>query len=191
MHNRLREAGFTLIEVLVAAGLLVTIAVGVAEIAGRAVAASAAARARTAATLAAVQRMEQLRALVLSASADAASGSLVRVTDLTTDLSVDPASDGGPGLAPSPPATLDDNVPPYVDYLDAAGLPIGRGSTPPPSAVYIRRWAVAALPEAPDDSVVLQVLVVPVPDAVRRGAGSPRAPAAAVRLVSLKSRRVS
>jgi hypothetical protein len=60
---------------------------------------------------------------------------------------------------PSPAGTLDSNVPPYVDYLDAAGTWAGRGATPPGSAVYVRRWAVQPLGRDPDDILVLQVIV--------------------------------
>jgi type II secretory pathway pseudopilin PulG len=185
------DVGFSLIEVLVVAALLVVVAVGVAEIGGRTLRANAATRSRTAATLAAVQKMEQLRSLTLSAAADATTGALVRVTDLTADLSAEPAGAAGPGLSSSPAGTLDDNVPPYVDYLDATGTWVGGGVTPPPSAVYIRRWAVTPLPDDPEDSVVLQVVVLAVRDAIRPPAGRATVPGGDVRLVSVKTRRAS
>ena len=86
-------------------------------------------------------------------------GGLVRHTDLTSDVSVEPAAAGGPGLRESPPGTLDNSTPGYADYLDRLGRHVGSGASPPATAVYIRRWAVRRLPADPDDVVVLQVLV--------------------------------
>jgi len=78
-------------------------------------------------------------------------------------------------------------VPPYVDYLDGAGAWVGGGNGPPASARYVRRWAVIPLPEDPDDSLVLQVIVLPVRNARERRSAA----AADVRLVSVKTRRAS
>ena len=83
----------------------------------------------------------------------------MRVSDVTTDLSSEPPTGAGRGLLPSPAGTLDSNAALYADYLDAAGTWVGRGATPPGTAVYIRRWAVQPLESDPDDVLVLQVIV--------------------------------
>ena len=162
MHRRTRccggEAGFGLVEVMVSAGLLVTIAVGVSQVLGLAVRASHAARVRTVSTVLAAQKMEQLRSLTWS-YAWTAPGVRQPVSDESTDLSSDQPADTGRGLLPSPAGTLDANVPLYVDYLNADGSSLGGGATPPAAAVYIRRWAVQRHSADPDNILVLQVLV--------------------------------
>lgn len=181
------NSGFALAEVMVAAALLVAIAVGVTQIIAQSVRASFAARTRTVATVLAMQRMEQLRALTWNEAFDAATGVLVPASDIATNLSTDPATAGGPGLAPSPQGTLDANLPPYVDYLDSAGNWVGNGAAPPRAAVYIRRWSVAALESHPDSVRVLQVLVT----SSRTPSGLPpaRGFSGDAWLVSVKTRR--
>lgn len=151
--RRTGERGFALVEVLVSAALLVAIAAGVAQVVAIAVRAAYADRVRTIATLLAAQKMEQLRSL--------------RLSDRWTDTSSDPPTDAGPGLAPSPPGTLDANVAFYADYLDGAGRWVGSGSPAPGEAVYVRRWAVRPCAADPDNTLILQVLV-----AAARGPGS-------------------
>lgn len=141
-----------------AIGLVATAAIGVAQLSGLAVAVTAAARDTTAASWLASARVEQLLALQWAYTTDA-SGVLVPVSDSTTDLSVVPASVGGPGLGVSPPGTLVANRPPYVDYLDASGTWLGTGITPAPGSRYIRRWAIV---HGPRDLLVVQVMVTTV-----------------------------
>jgi len=150
--------GFTLLEVVVAIGLVATAAIGVAQLSGLAVAVTAAARDMTAASLLASAKAEQLLALQWAYTTDV-SGALVPVSDSTTDLSVVPASAGGPGVSVSPPGTLFANRPPYVDYLDASGTWVGTGTAPPPGSRYIRRWAIV---HGPRDLLVVQVMVTTV-----------------------------
>ena len=144
------EAGFTLLEVLVAAGLLVFIAVGLTQVSTLAVRASHAARAQTFCALLAAQKLEQLRSLTW-AYTEAGDP----VSDDVTNLSTDPPSAGGPGLQPSSPGSIDADTPPYVDYLDADGgwVPSRAG------AAYIRRWAIRPLAADPENIIVLQVRV--------------------------------
>ncbi len=160
MHPR-SQAGFTLVEVLVALSLLVVVSVGVVQLFAIALAAGRVSRDRTVAVSLASGKMEQLRSLAWRVELDAAGG-LVKHTDVTSNVSVDPAVAGGPGLRESPAGTLDRSTPAYVDYLDRVGRHVGSGASPPATAVYIRRWAVQHLPEDPDGVVVLQVLVVTV-----------------------------
>ena len=175
----IREAGFTLVEVLVAMGIVACGVVGVAGLFVTAIQSVHVARVETSATALAAGKMEQLRALTWSFDARFP-GALN--TDTTTDLSHDPPLASGRGLLPSPPGTLDENVPGYVDYLDDDGVWVGNGTEPPPAAVFARRWSVAPLPLQPDTVLVFQVVVMPAADA---GAGATNS---AVRLVSAETR---
>lgn len=152
--------GFTLIEVLIATTLLVSIAIGVGQLMMIGVRAGWAARAQTAAAVLAAAKIEQLRSLPWTY--EPIPGVIVPRTDYAANLNVDPPSDGGPGLAPSPPGTLAANRPPYVDYLDAEGRWVGNGPSPPPGAVFVRRWAIAPLQADPFRTVVFSVLVTTV-----------------------------
>ena len=72
-----------------------------------------------------------------------------------------------PDLAASPVNALFESVDGHVDYLDDRGQAVGSGPAVPASAAYIRRWAVRPLATAPDDTVVIQVLVVPLANGER------------------------
>ncbi len=152
-------AGFALVEVMMAACVLVAVAIGVAHISAIAIRASHDARARTVAAVLAAQKMEQLRSLKWSRAWIGTPAVSVPVSDVSTDLSSDPPTAAGRGLSRSPAGTLDSNVPLYVDYLDAAGTWAGRGATPPDTAVYVRRWAIQPLEADADDILVLLVFV--------------------------------
>jgi hypothetical protein len=178
------EAGFGLVEVLVSAGLLVAVAVGVSQLTAAAVRLSHGARVRTVSTILAAQKMEQLRSLRFGHEWIGSPAVSVATSDVSTDLSSDPPSDLGPGLLPSPPGTLESNAPFYVDYLDAAGRWVGRDGVPPPETVYIRRWAVRPLDADPDNMLVLRVLVT-----VRASTPSGGPPADATHLVCIRTRR--
>jgi hypothetical protein len=162
MHERVDRLsgadGFALMEVMIAAGLVIAVAVGVSQVSAAAARAGHAARARTFAAVLAAQKMEQLRSLTWTRSRPGA-GVSVPVSDVSTDLSTDPPTGAGPGLSASPVGTLESNVPLYADYLDGAGAWVGHGATPPAAAVYIRRWSVQRLASNPDDILVLQVIV--------------------------------
>lgn len=62
------------------------------------------------------------------------------------------------GLAPSPAGALARNTAGYCDYVDRNGHSLGGDLTPPPGAVYLRRWSIEALSVRPDTAFVLQVL---------------------------------
>lgn len=179
-HGLDGDAGFSLVEVMIAAGLLASLAAGVTQVLGLAVRASHAARVRTLSTILAAQKMEQLRSLTWTCAPGGDA-----LSDTSTDLSSDPSSDTGPGLRPSPSGTLEANVPFYVDYLDAAGRWVGRGPSPPAAAAYVRRWAVQPLASDPENVLALHVLVT----ARASLAGAGGAPADATRLVSIRARR--
>ena len=180
--RRLNSAGFALLEVLITAGLVVAVAAGASHILAIAVRASHGARMRTMASMLAAEKIEQLRSLGWSHVTTSAPAISISSSDFTADLSNDPATDSGPGLLPSPPGTLEANVACYVDYVDGAGRWVGAGGLPPPSAVYIRRWAVRPLASDPENILVFQVVVTP------RAAGGVISSDAA-HLVSIEARK--
>jgi type II secretory pathway pseudopilin PulG len=151
-----RAEGFTLVEVLLALTLVVTTALGVAELFALSLRVSASARRQTAATVLAIQKMEQLRALNWRATKDGPGGP--DATDTSTDLSRDPPTALGAGLGPSPAEALSTNTSGYADYLDGTGRWVGGGVVAPSRAVFVRRWSIAPMPESAD-TLVLQVLV--------------------------------
>lgn len=136
--------------------LLVTAALGGVHLMAFATRGMHVARMQGTSALAAATRLDQLRSLRFEFDAGG-----LRLTDQVTDLTVDPPTPGGNGLAPGGAGTLDSNVPGFVDYLDGAGAWVGNGATPPREAVFVRRWSIEA-PVHPD-LLVLQVLVRPRP----------------------------
>lgn len=151
--------GFTLVEVLVAMALVAISALGLAELISISVRVTQESRIDTVTTLAAAAKMAQLRSMTW-AYAPAGTGALV--SDVSTDVSVDPPSAGGAGLSWSPAGSLQSNVEGYVDYVDATGAYAGRGAEPPPGAVYLRRWSIQPMPSDPAHSLVLQVMAARV-----------------------------
>jgi type II secretory pathway pseudopilin PulG len=144
------EAGFTLAEVLVATGILVTGLVAVAQLFAIGTQANIAARSTTYATVLAEQKIEQLRALAWGFDTLG-----LPVSDISTDISVTPETpNGGTGLAPSPASALQENTPGYVDYVDAWGNIVAPGD-----AIYVRRWSIEPLPMNPNNTLIIQVLV--------------------------------
>jgi prepilin-type N-terminal cleavage/methylation domain-containing protein len=161
MRKRWHEGqqGFTLIEVMIAIGLFVAVAIGIAQLVAMAARATRASRERTTAAILAAAKMDQLRSLAWTYEAEELGMPPVARSDVTTNLSLPNYQDGGPGLGASPAESLRQNTPQYVDYLDEGGRWVGNGLDPPAGAVFIRRWAVRPLPDDPDRTLVLQVLV--------------------------------
>lgn len=157
--NSTRDAGFTIVEVLIAMVLLSIVALGVAQMFGLAIQATQAARFQTSTTVLASQKLEQLRSLTWGFDS---SGSGLPVSDTSTNLAVEPPTSSGGGLDPSPTNTLEVNTPGYVDFLDARGQWVGTGTAAPPTALYIRRWNISPLPINPNNTLILQVLVTTV-----------------------------
>jgi type II secretory pathway pseudopilin PulG len=152
--------GFALLEVLITAALVVTVAAGASHVLAIAVRASQGARVRTVASMLAAEKLEQLRSLEWSHASTGDPVISISSSDVTTDLSTDPASDDGPGLTASPAGTLDADEASYVDYLDASGRRATGSGSPPASTVYVRRWAVRPVPGDPADTLVLCVRVI-------------------------------
>jgi len=133
------EAGMTLIEVIIACGLLVTLMAGLMSLGGLAISTTenqGHLAART--TEYAQDKMEQLLALSYG--------------DAVTDTRSFPALDsGGSGLAAGGSSNTSSPVALYVDYLDQDGNLCGTtgaacaapvGTTPPTNWFYQRVWQV-------------------------------------------------
>jgi len=147
-------AGFSLIEALIASGILVGAVVGLAQLSTLATTTNLSSRNSTYSTMLASQKLEELRALTWAFDS---SGS--PVSDVTSNTAVSPESPGGgTGLSLSPATSLQDNTPGYVDCLDASGNKIGSGPQAPTGKAFTRRWSIGQLPSNPD-TVVIQVLV--------------------------------
>jgi hypothetical protein len=135
--------GFSLVEVLVATGILAAGLIGVAQLLAVTTAQTLESRHATRAAILAGQVVERLRAGI----------EWREETGLSSSVS------------------LRADTPGFVDYVDATGTLVAGGPPMPAGAIYTRRWAVHPLPAAPDEAVVLEVLVtahrVPLPvDAV-------------------------
>lgn len=183
---RKSEAGFSIVEVLVATGLLATALVALAQLFAIATATNQAARNSTLTMMMAEQKIEQLRALQYTF--DRAG---LPVQDTATDLAVyPPAGAGGKGLSPHTDNTLQANTDGYVDYLDHWGRTLGGGTVIPDNTAFIRRWSVEPLPTNPNNVIILQVMVTRQRDRGTGNAGSVSRGPEEGRLMTIKSRKV-
>jgi len=149
------ESGFSLVETIVATGLLAGAVVVLGQMFAIAMADNTSARTGTFAAVLAEQKMEQLRGLTWGFDIIG-----LPLTDTTSNIALPiQSAAGGPGLSPSPADSLRSNVNGYVDYVDQFGQIIGGGTTVPGQALYIRRWSVEPLPTNPNNTVILQVVV--------------------------------
>jgi prepilin-type N-terminal cleavage/methylation domain-containing protein len=143
----LRSAcGFTLIEVLVALGIVVGGVTALAPLASMTVRANTLARTMTTTAILAQQKMEEL----------------------LPEVGVD--------LDRSPAGALARNLDGWFDFVDRSGHVLGGGAPPPAGADYLRRWSVEPLADSAGHLLVVQVLVTDVRNtASADAAGSPRA----------------
>ena len=170
LTKRAGGAGMSLVEVIVAMALFTVVAVSASHLVVWAMRALWAGGAETVATMAAQSRMEEL--LALEWRFDAAGN---RVSD--------------PRLSPSPPDALTANVPGFADYLNRDGQSVGVGADPPAGAAFVRRWSVRPMAAAPEDSLVLQVLVVPLANGrAASGSGASGRGAGEAILISARTR---
>jgi prepilin-type N-terminal cleavage/methylation domain-containing protein len=179
--------GFSLLEVLVATTIVVVGIAALAQLFGIATRANSSAKTTTVATVLAQQKMEQLRSLTWAFDASGAP-----ISDTTTDITTEPDRPfAGTGLSPSPDGTLSGNVVGYCDFVDRNANALGGGAAPPAATAYIRRWSVRPLSADPEDSIVLQVLVMHRRSRGALDAGdTTRLPDEAY-LVSVKTRKAS
>jgi type II secretory pathway pseudopilin PulG len=153
------SAGFTLVEVVIAMGLLTAVSLGIAQLFAASTRANLAARTRTSTTAMAEQKIEQIRSLTWGFDS---AGQGLPVSDTTTNLTVYPLTNDGSGLNPSPADALEQNRPGFFDFLDPAGNWVGTGTNIPGTAAYVRRWSITPLPTNPNNTLVIQVLVTPL-----------------------------
>jgi len=180
------EAGFSLAEVLVATGIMVTALVSLAQLFALSTQSNTVARDTTFSTVLAEQKLEQLRALTWGFDSIG-----LPLTDTTTNTAVTPETPaGGTGLSPSPATALQENTPGYVDYLDRWGAIIGGGvAVPPAGTVYIRRWSIEPLPTNPNNTLIIQVLVTRLIDRGVANAGNVSRLADEARVITVKTRK--
>src|SRR5689334_19652684 len=132
--------GFTLFETLIATGILVTALAGVAQLFVLSTHLTRQANTAGAALVAAQEKLEILSGL--SFDYDAAG---VAITN--------------PSLDVSPPSSLDRDVAPYVDWIDAAG----ESSATNEHSVFVRRWRVSSISSDAPDAVTVEVCVFRMP----------------------------
>lgn len=189
-RSSFNSRGFSLIEVVVAMGLLTMVSLGVAQLFAASTRVNIIARSQTSTTMLAEQKMEQIRSLTWGFDTD---GEGLPVSDTTSDLTAYPSTQNGSGLNPSPADSLERNSTGFVDFVDAGGAWVGTGDTPPGTAVYIRRWSIQPLPTNPNNTLVIQVLVTPITNEMSRLATSNprvRMPGDTL-LVTVKTRKAS
>jgi prepilin-type N-terminal cleavage/methylation domain-containing protein len=189
-RSSFNNQGFSLIEVVVAMGLLTVVSLGVAQLFAASTRVNIIARSQTSTTMLAEQKLEQIRSLTWGFDT---TGQGLPVSDTTSDLTVYPTTQSGSGLNPSPADSLEHNATGFVDFVDAGGRWVGTGDTPPGTAVYIRRWSIQPLPTNPNNTLVIQVLVTPISNELARQAtANPRIrmPGDTL-LVTVKTRKAS
>lgn len=149
------DAGFSLIEVLIATLLLATSLTTLAQLFALSTRSNQDARSTTYAAILAQQKIEELRALTWGYDPSG-----LPISDVSSDTTVSPETPaGGTGLSPSPAGSLGANTNGYVDYIDQFGKKLGGGMAAPANTVYVRRWSVEPLPSNPNNTLILQVLV--------------------------------
>jgi len=179
------EAGFSLLEVLIATTVLTVGLTALAQLFAISTRANFSAKSTTMASILAQQKMEQLRALTWGFDTLG-----LPISDVSSDTTVVPESPaGGRGLRPSPPDSLKTNQDGYCDFVDRYGYSLGGGATPPTGTLYIRRWSIEPMPSNPDNTLVLQVLVTPWPDRGSDSTASTRRLPDEARIAGVKTRK--
>lgn len=158
----------TLIEVIVAIAIFATACLAAAHLVVWGMRTVHTAGASTVALAAAAAKMEELHTLPWRFDDSGA-----RISD--------------PGLAASPADALQRNAAGFADYLDQQGQAAGAGIDAPPGAAYVRRWALRPLGAAPEDTLVIQVLVAPLTEVASPNARAATGGAAAM-LTTARSR---
>jgi prepilin-type N-terminal cleavage/methylation domain-containing protein len=162
--------GFTLIEVVIAVAVLVTVLAGVAGVWAMTAASTRVAREQTLAMQLARDKLEQLAALTWAVQS--VGGADVLASDVTTNVSRLPATTDGAGTRASPGDSLATSRATYADYLDARGRWLDTGPSPPAGARFVRRWWLARTGAGSSEMLLFQVLVATVSAADTRSSGA-------------------
>lgn len=128
--------GFTLLETLIATGILLTALAGVAQLFVLGSQLGRQAGASGVALLAAQNKLEVLRGL-------------------TFGFGESGNTETSPELAASPDQSLNENTPPFLEWLDAAGEVQDEGE----GAAFVRRWRITPLEPGPPDAITIEVCV--------------------------------
>ena len=160
------ESGFSLLETLIATFLLAGGVLATAQMFILATKSNSKSMQTTYTASLAQEKMEQLRALTWGF--DQAG---LPTQDYTTNTAVDPPTDNGVGLTPSPDNVLSSNTAGYVDFIARDGTSLGGGPQVPAGAMFVRRWSVEPLPTNPNNTLILQVLVFPLAARAEEGTG--------------------
>lgn len=128
-----REAGISLVETMIALGILLIVSVGIL--------------AMTALSITTTENQGHLAARTAEYAQDKMEQLLsLQFTDTQTDTSVASfianSSAGSPGLTAGGSVTYGSGISGYVDYLDASGNPLGGGTNVPSGWYYVRMWKV-------------------------------------------------
>jgi len=132
--------GFTLLETLVATGILVTALAGIAQLFVLSARFTRMSGTQGLALVAAQAKLEMLRSLPLAYGP-------------TGDSITDPA------LEPSPPSSLREDTEGYVEPLDESGRAVDEDG----DVAFIRRWAVTPIDHREPQAVVIEVCVFRAP----------------------------
>jgi type II secretory pathway pseudopilin PulG len=181
------RSGISLVEVVLAVGLVAVILIGAAAMFAQATRVTARARRDMVALMLAVQKMEQLRGLTWEVAGSGSANPGAPLSDTTTDLSGARPLLGGPGLSVAPPNVLATNTPFYVDFAGPDGAWVGTGTVPLRGAVFVRRWSVSTVPGAPD---TLRFEVVVAPADVTGAPGAVEHADRTIRLIGARTRVV-
>jgi prepilin-type N-terminal cleavage/methylation domain-containing protein len=160
---RTETRGFTLIEVMIAVAVLVTVLAGVAGVWTMTAASTRAAREQTLAMQLARDKLERLAALTWAVQPVGEAD--VLASDVTTNVSRLPATTDGSGTRASPVDSLGTSRATYTDYLDARGRWLDTGPAPPPGARFVRRWWLARTSAGSSEMLLFQVIVATLPAA--------------------------
>ena len=131
--------GFTLIETVVATGILVTALAGIAQLLALSVRSTRDAGSQSAALIAAQGKLEALRALAFTYDA---AGSPVTAPEFDVRNS----------------GSLDDDIPGAVDYVDANGAILDEDNEGH-GAVFTRRWRITPLDAFVPEAIAIEVCV--------------------------------
>jgi type II secretory pathway pseudopilin PulG len=132
--------GFTLIETVVATGILVTALAGLAQLIVLSAHLTRQASQSGMALAAAQDKLESLRGQAFAFDAEG-----VPITS--------------PGLQPSPVESLDHDRPPVVDWIDARGESLADVH----GASYARRWRISTVAHAIPEAIAIEVCVFKAP----------------------------